>query len=1071
MFRVVILLMCIGLLTAQFKKRFEFENILVGKGTRRIPWRSEASKLASLHMFKGDVIVVNLCLPEATSVTINDLIYSNDGESDRLEVFLDNANIGIVNTEANNGGFGYFWDIFKSSGQVAVSQELFAGNHTLAIFVQEADCYGSEFDALDISLNVNVNEEQLWCGFELIYAENPTPCAVKIDSPLTTTTPTPRTVLTSDSTSAQTTSGQTTSAQTTTEQTSSAPSSSERPTSKRTTSAQTTSEQTSLQPTTSERTISAQTTSEQTTVPQTTAPQTTSPQKTAGQTTVPQTTVPQTTAPQTTVPLTTVIQTIVPQTTVPQTTVPQTTVIQTTEPQTTVPQTTVPQTTVIQTAVPQTTVPQTTVIQTTVPQTTVPQTTVPQTTVIQSTAPQTTVPQTTVPQTTVIQTTAPQTTVPQTTVPQTTVIQSTAPQTTVPQTTVPQTTVPQTTVPQTTVPQTTAPQTTAPQTTVSQTTVPQTTVPQTTSPQTTAPQTTVPQTTAPQTTVPQTSSPQTTVPQTTAQQTTSTQSTSPQKNAGQTTVPQTTVPQTTSPQKSAGQTTVPQTTVPQTTLPQTSAEQTTSAKTTTATPLTQTISISTSTKSLITQSSTSSAPINSSTTEVPTEQTTTPKQVSCQQLSYETLCIDKTNVNIMFNPSVFRNTKIIAREVLEEIPKRQGTRVGGLVRGDKNENNDRGNRRSKRSTTGLLCDNSIWIIGVPDEENKELGPLSRHSYIDYLVDGKNNHSTFPGTIDPRVTKQILIKYKIPRTFNIKRGKVDFVLGLTNISDNVSIGLHYYGRAEKMPSDYEFMTFTPTTLQHEWLFPARVVSPSLQNELELVTDQSSTTPFKIDFLQLRYQKRDWPTTDALLSNTSSLFVRGRRYGPQQGKPWPEHHGMEVIFDDSSKSGRFKKIVIYKIPNILLLTVIDNGEIYVNHETSRGRQQSMVDRKKDRTSDVSGFTLGRMDHHITLINIDTSKNEVHVTLEKGKYVKFLLIYTQNETTLTVLDTNMDSGPLSFFSTYISRTSAAVTDMVIDGGTTFPVMDPSVNNALGKSFTFLKNNDDNRFDVNDNLEFVFP
>ncbi|XP_052779640.1 mucin-2-like [Mya arenaria] len=173
--------MCI--VKGQFVKRFEFESVLEGKGTRRIPWRSGSSNLASLHMFKGDIIVVNLCLPEATSVTINDLIYSNDGESDRLEVFLDDANVGIVNTEANSGGLGTFWDIFKSSGQVAVSQDLFPGKHTVAISVTEGDCYGSEFDALEISLSVNVSEGHLWCGSELKYAEKPTPCAENIDKP------------------------------------------------------------------------------------------------------------------------------------------------------------------------------------------------------------------------------------------------------------------------------------------------------------------------------------------------------------------------------------------------------------------------------------------------------------------------------------------------------------------------------------------------------------------------------------------------------------------------------------------------------------------------------------------------------------------------------------------------------------------------------------------------------------------------------------------------------------------------------------------------------------------------
>ncbi|XP_052785695.1 uncharacterized protein LOC128221220 [Mya arenaria] len=1081
MLRAAILLLCIGALTAQFKKRFEFENVLSGKGTRRIPWRSGASNLASLHMFKGDIIVVNLCLPEATSVTVNDLIYSNDGESDRLEVFLDNASIGIVNTEANSGGFGRFWDIFKSSGQVAVSQELVPGKHNLSISIPSADCYGSEFDALEISLNVNVSEEQVWCDFELIYAKNPTPCAVEIDSPLTTTTYTPPTVLNSQSTleqtsSERTTSAQTTSAQTTSDRTTIPPTSSEKTTSERTLSAQTNSERTtSSAQTTSERTTSAQTTSQQTNLQLTTSDRKTSEQITSAQTTSKRITLSPTTSERTISERTSSAQTTSERTKLPTTSSERTSSERTTSAQTTSELTTILPTSE-RTSSAQATSERTTSFQTTSERTILLPTTSNRTTLAQTTLERTRFPPTSSERTTSKRTTSAQTTSAQATSKRITLSPTTSERTITERTSSAQTTSERTKLPTTSSERTSSERTTLAQTTSELTTILPTSE-RTSSAQATSERTTSFQTTSERTILLPTTSNRTTLAQTTLERTRFPPTSSERTTSKRTTSAQTTSLQTASPQSTSERTFSPQTTLPKKTSSQTTAEQTTPAQTTSAisspqtNSLTPTTSIRISTKSLVTQSLTTSAPITSSTTEVATEQTTTPNPVPCQQLSYETLCIDKTNVNIMFNPSVFRNTKIIAREVLEEIPKRQRTRGGGRVPGDKNENKDRGNRRSKRSTTGLVCDNSIWIIGVPDEGNKELGPLSKLSNINYLVDGKKDHSTFPGTIDPRVTNEILIKYKIPRTYNIKRGKIDFTLGLVNISDSVSIGLHYYNRAKKMPSDVEFMTFHPTTLTQEWLFPARAVSPSLQNELKLVTDQSSTTPFKIDFLQLRYQKRDWPTTNTLLSSTPNVRVRGRRYRHRPGKPWPEHHGMGVTVDGSSKSDRFKKIMIYKLPYSLLFTVFDNGEIFVNHETRRGRRQNMVNRNKDRISDVSGFTLGRKEHHITLLNIDTSKNEVHVTLEEGKYAKFHLSYTKTETTLTVLDTNMDSGPLSFFSTYISHASSAVTHMMIDGGTTLPVMDPLVNNTFGKSFTFLKNNDDNKFDVNDNLEFVFP
>ncbi|KAH3746780.1 hypothetical protein DPMN_181196 [Dreissena polymorpha] len=182
------LLLCTTLVFHAFglevKKRFEFENVIGGAGSARTPWRSAASGISSLHMFKGDQIQLTLCADVAMTLSIDGLIYSNDGESDTIDVSVKYSTgvffpYGTVFTEETSGGGGKFWNSFKSSVPFPATPLFLTPctNTTLRLTVNVADCYGSEFDALDVTLSTNVANETLWCDAKLIYAATTTPCA------------------------------------------------------------------------------------------------------------------------------------------------------------------------------------------------------------------------------------------------------------------------------------------------------------------------------------------------------------------------------------------------------------------------------------------------------------------------------------------------------------------------------------------------------------------------------------------------------------------------------------------------------------------------------------------------------------------------------------------------------------------------------------------------------------------------------------------------------------------------------------------------------------------------------
>ncbi|KAH3869894.1 hypothetical protein DPMN_033068 [Dreissena polymorpha] len=168
------------------KKWYEFENVIGGAGSARTPWRSAASGKSSLRMFKGDQIQLSLCADVERTLSIYGLIYSNDGESDAIDVsVIDSTGVFFPYetevTEETSGGWGMFRNSFISSVPFPATPLLLTPhtNTKTMLTVNEADCNGSEFDALDVTLSADVANETLWCDAKLIYVATRTPCAVR----------------------------------------------------------------------------------------------------------------------------------------------------------------------------------------------------------------------------------------------------------------------------------------------------------------------------------------------------------------------------------------------------------------------------------------------------------------------------------------------------------------------------------------------------------------------------------------------------------------------------------------------------------------------------------------------------------------------------------------------------------------------------------------------------------------------------------------------------------------------------------------------------------------------------
>lgn len=162
--------------------KFEFESLVGGPGFPRSPWRSEASGLSSMHMFKGDEIELTLCLVDQSVFEISGLVYSNDGKSDTMTFEVDGKFFASFETVETSHGWGKYWNEFKTSGKLGPSVVLQRGSHTIGINVMSSDYYGTELDVIYVNADVKNESDVSWCETKLIKSTNPSARAQEIDS-------------------------------------------------------------------------------------------------------------------------------------------------------------------------------------------------------------------------------------------------------------------------------------------------------------------------------------------------------------------------------------------------------------------------------------------------------------------------------------------------------------------------------------------------------------------------------------------------------------------------------------------------------------------------------------------------------------------------------------------------------------------------------------------------------------------------------------------------------------------------------------------------------------------------
>lgn len=140
--------------------------------------RENASGEKAVNFNKGQKLNFYFCLRDDAEVSVNQVVYSNDGGSDTFEVNLDGKLVlgNLKTPEQSNGG--KHWNEFLYSGQVGPNMTLESGRHTITLDFKETDRHGLDVDFIEIEvndkkLNREIFECVVYCIPEIKYDNGP----------------------------------------------------------------------------------------------------------------------------------------------------------------------------------------------------------------------------------------------------------------------------------------------------------------------------------------------------------------------------------------------------------------------------------------------------------------------------------------------------------------------------------------------------------------------------------------------------------------------------------------------------------------------------------------------------------------------------------------------------------------------------------------------------------------------------------------------------------------------------------------------------------------------------------
>ncbi|XP_052782686.1 uncharacterized protein LOC128218947 [Mya arenaria] len=407
-----------------------------------------------------------------------------------------------------------------------------------------------------------------------------------------------------------------------------------------------------------------------------------------------------------------------------------------------------------------------------------------------------------------------------------------------------------------------------------------------------------------------------------------------------------------------------------------------------------------------------------------------------KQLSYNTSCIDASNVNIRFRRQTLKGSFIVA----QLLPTKAKTR-----------------RKIKNTVLiNMKCGSMIWTIGKVDKSNRELGGNTHTRTIVYEVRTTSNHSRFPGELNTNETSKLNIYFKPKKRFSLKKGRFRLTLGLLNVTTRVEIGAEIKTVRGRF---FSFKNAHPRSQQMlKWEVPSFPYFLAKRNVVTFFFRNTPNAMIYIDFIKLEFIKNELKPLRKILVRVRKWKICGQRLRKRK-------YGMDLSVNGKQRPGKYVALEVFRKPNIHFLKITNNGELFIVHQTFKSR---MVKVRGSTEYGVSMFVFGVLGNRIKSIDINGFKGELSIKYANGNFLTLVYRHGRLRGKLTVKDT--DIGDLHFISTFISKDLAAVNEIVVDTSMAKGIMDPTIEEITGNKVTLKKTNKDQTFDTNNVIKLTF-
>lgn len=424
----------------------------------------------------------------------------------------------------------------------------------------------------------------------------------------------------------------------------------------------------------------------------------------------------------------------------------------------------------------------------------------------------------------------------------------------------------------------------------------------------------------------------------------------------------------------------------------------------------------------------------------PIEHDSKGQKTHLMQHSYESNCLDESNVQICFNTSNWVGVQFYATsEYLNN------TGVG-----------DEWQKAMLNANTCGVDEHTIWTIGIDDFQNLEFGAVDHtKKKIEVSIPKVlENLAVIPREISNPSDTSFEISFKMSQSVIDVYPWALFTLGALEPED-VRVSVQFFDYRVNSISSKDTKVLSYDNSIEQFYIPTEALSNSLDNTIKL-TFEGTVNRLGIDFMKLDAEERSKNESSDTIFENRFMKIRG------VSEPFDKSPGMMVSTNDETLVSNLHRFSIMarkgrRATFAKILTVHSDGRIYMHTLAER---RHFVDLFPKLLSEASGFQFRPrykdQSVFIQQVEIEPSDLVMNITYSDGSKVMFRFSLVGDQTKLVIFDIfQAPDAQQDVFGCYFSKVHgnemAAVDDLTIDKTDSYKVLDRKIDNLSGNTFTF--------------------